>query len=333
MKETAYNQINPLIRIKETELLSPAQYEQLLNAESINELRDILKNTVYGEYLREDFEDNFEYIYSKEQGKLFEWFYQMAPEPEIISIYTSRFTFHNLKVLTKAEITGQNLDHLFVEDGHYSLATVKSAIHTRMSSELPEAYMEAVREVLDYLEESTVLQAIDIIYDRSFLTYQRQLAEKLGYEDVVKEITSFIDLTNISTAARAIVQGQTETFLSTVLSSSGSIPKTEFLPYAGQTLEAFTAFAVSTKYGEILSALVDSETHQLNLVAFEKVKDDYLTNIFNRSNVVAFGPLPLLSYLNAKEVEWKNLRMLVVGKKNQFPIEQLKERMRSVNGS
>lgn len=333
MKETAYNQINPLIRIKETELLSPAQYEQLLNAESINGLRDILKNTVYGEYLREDFEDNFEYIYSKEQGKLFEWFYQMAPEPEIISIYTSRFTFHNLKVLTKAEVTGQNLDHLFVEDGHYSLATLKSAIHTRMSSELPEVYMTAVREVLDYLEESSVLQAIDIIYDRSFLTYQRQLAEQLVYEDVVNEITSFIDLTNISTAARGIVQGQTETFLSTVLSSSGNIPKAEYLPYAGQNLEAFTTFAISTKYGEILTPLIDSETHTLDLVAFEKIKDDYLTKIFDKANVVAFGPLPLLSYLNAKEVEWKNLRLLVVGKKNHFPVEQLKERMRSVNGS
>ncbi|MGC6767845.1 V-type ATPase subunit [Enterococcus sp. LJL51] len=333
MKETAYNQINPLIRLKETELLTAGQYDQLLAAESIDDMRDLLKNTVYGNYLQEDFEDNFEYIYSKEQGKLYEWLYQMAPEPEIISIYTSRFTFHNLKVLTKAEVTGQNLDHLFVEDGRYTLEAVKSAIHTRVSSELPEILMEAIREVLNYLEESTVLQAIDIIYDRTFLTFQRQLAEKLGYADVLAEVMSFIDLTNISIMARGIVQKQTETFLSTVLSSSGSIPKSDYLPYAESTLEVFSTFAAATKYGDILTPLIDSETHELDLVAFERVKDDYLTNIFNKSNVVAFGPLPLLSYLNAKEVEWKNLRLLVVGKKNHFPAEQLKERMRSVNGS
>lgn len=333
MKDTVYNQINPLIRLKETELLSPAQYEQLLNAADVNELREILRNTVYGEYLREDFEDNFEYIYSKEQGKLYAWLYDMAPEPEIISIYTSRFTFHNLKVLTKAEISGQNLDHLFVEDGRYSLTTMKSAIRTRMSSELPEFLMDAIREVLDYLDGSTVLQAIDIIYDRTFLTFQRQLAEQLGYKDVIDEITSFIDLTNISIMARGIVQQQNETFLSTVLSSSGSIAKAEYLRYAGETLETFTSFVLLTKYGDILLGLIDPEKKELDLVAFEKVKDDYLTNIFSKANIMAFGPLPLLSYLNAKEIEWKNLRLLVVGKKNNFPVEQLKERMRSVNVS
>lgn len=333
MKETAYNQINPLIRLKEMELLTAAQYEQLLNAADMGELRDILRNTVYGEYLRTDFEENFEYIYSKEQGKLFEWLYQMAPEPEIITIYTSRFTFHNLKVLTKAEVTNQNLDHLFIEDGRYSLSTVKSAVHTRMSSELPEPLMNAVREVFDYLQESTMLQAIDIIYDRLFLTFQKQLADQLNYPDILTEITAFIDLTNIGVMGRGIIQGQTKTFLSTVLSSSGSIEKKEYLPYAEDTFEAFTSFVLSTKYGDMLSPLVDAETKGLDLTAFEKMKDDYLTGLFEKSNVTAFGPLPLLAYLNAKEVEWKNLRLLVVGKKNNFPAEQLKERMRTVNGT
>lgn len=333
MKETAYNQINPLIRLKETELLTASQYEQLLNAADMEEFRDILKNTVYGEYLRIDFEENFEYIYSKEQGKLFEWLYQMAPEPEIIAIYTSRFTFHNLKVLTKAEATNQNLDHLFVEDGRYSLSTIKSAVHTKVSSELPEELMNAIREVFDYLQESTMLQAIDIIYDRLFLTFQKQLADKLGYPDIISEVASFIDLTNIAVMGRGIIQGQTKTFLSTVLSSSGSINKQEYLPYAEESFETYTSFILSTKYGGMLSSIVNPETHVLDLTAFEKMKDDYLSNLFDKGSVTAFGPLPLLAYLNAKEVEWKNLRLLVVGKKNHFPAEQLRERMRTIHGS
>ncbi|MCB5955240.1 V-type ATPase subunit [Enterococcus sp. CWB-B31] len=333
MKETAYNQINPLIRLKEMELLTASQYEQLLKAADMEELRDILRNTVYGEYLKTDFEENFEYIYSKEQGKLFEWLYQMAPEPEIIAIYTSRFTFHNLKVLTKAEVTNQHLDHLFIEDGRYSLSTMKSAVHTKMSSELPEELLSTIREVFDYLQESTLLQAIDVIYDRLFLTFQKQLADKLGYPDIIAEVTAFIDLTNIAVMARGIIQRQTRTFLSTILSSSGSIAKQDHLPYAKESLEAYTSFILSTKYGDMLSSIVNPETHVLDLTAFEKKKDDYLTNLFVKGRVTAFGPLPLLAYLNAKEVEWKNLRLLVVGKKNHFPTERLKERMRIVHGS
>lgn len=50
-----------------------------------------------------------------------------------------RYTFHNLKVLTKAEMTNQNLDHLYIDDGFYSLETLKDAIHTQVSNELLKA--------------------------------------------------------------------------------------------------------------------------------------------------------------------------------------------------
>lgn len=333
MKETAYNQINPLIRLKETELLTIPQYEQLLQATTIDGVKDILKNTVYGPHLRNDFEENFEYIYSKEQGELYEWLYEMAPESEVVSIYTSRFTFHNLKVLTKAEVTGNNFDHLFISDGRYSLETMKSAIHTKMSTELTEPIMQAICEVMDYLEESSLLQAIDIIYDRTYLTYQRQLADKLGYQDILEEVTSFIDLTNISIMARGIVQGQTENFLSTVLSSSGSIPKNTFLNFTEQSLVSFTEFLLTTKYSYTLMPIISQDSKEINLVAFEKIKDDYLTGMYDKARVVAFGPLPLLAFLNAKEVEWKNLRLILIGKRSGFSVEQVRERMRLTDGA
>ncbi|MGX7262384.1 V-type ATPase subunit [Enterococcus crotali] len=332
MKETAYNQINPLIRLKETELLSNAQYEQLLNAKNTEELKDILKNTVYGAYMTADFTERFEYIYSKEKGRLYEWLYEMAPEPEVITIYTSRITFHNLKVLTKAELTGKELDYLFIDDGRYSIETLKSAIRTRLSTELPEALMSAILEVLDYFQESSMLQAIDIIYDRNFLTFQRQLAEKIGDQDIKAEVIAFIDLTNISTMARGIIQGQHENFLSTVLSSSGNISKEQFLEYTDQSLAVFTEFVLGTSYGTLLAPIVSAETKELDLVAFEKVKDNYLTSLYDKAKIMAFGPLPLLAFLNAKEVEWKNLRLILVSKRSDFPIEVIRERMRVTDG-
>lgn len=328
MKDTAYNQINPLIRLKETELLSSAQYEQLLNAKSSEELKDNLKNTVYGPYMTADFAEKFEYIYSKEKGKLYEWLYEMAPEPEVITIYTSRDTFHNLKVLTKAELTGKNLDYLFIHDGRYSIETLKSAIRTRVSTELPKELMKAILEVLDYFQESSTLQAIDIIYDRNFLTFQRQLAETLGNKDIIAEVTAFIDLTNISTMARGIIQGQHENFLSTVLSSAGNIPKEQFLAYTEQPLSAFTNFVLNTNYGGLFGSNVSTDTKELDLVAFEKVKDNYLTSLYTKAKIMAFGPLPLLAFLNAKEVEWKNLRLILVSKRSNFPVEVVRERMR-----
>lgn len=50
--------------------------------------------------------------------------------------------------MTKAERTGKDFDYLYLEDGRYSLNTVKSAIHTKNSSELEPALLEVIRDVL-----------------------------------------------------------------------------------------------------------------------------------------------------------------------------------------
>lgn len=331
MKISAYNQLNPLIRIKETELLSSSQYEQLLNAKNFEEIERVFRNTTYASYMTDDFLNHFDRILGVERGRFYEWLYDLAPEPEIISIYTSRFTFHNLKVLTKAHVSKQNLDHLFIFDGCYSIETLKSAIQTKKSSELNQFLMDAIIEVLEYLKESTEYQAIDIIYDRLFLTYQRQLAEKLTYPEVLEEVKAFIDLTNISTMARAIIQNQHRSFVSTVLSSSGTIPKEELMNYSDQNLVQFSQFLLKTKYNSLLVSIMDNETQTVNLIEFERIKDEYLAKKFDKYTVVAFGPLPLLALLHAKELEWKNIRLLLVGKRNDFPIEQLRERMRQIN--
>lgn len=331
MKTSAYNQLNPLIRIKEMELLSKAQYEQLLTAKTVEEIERLFRNTIYAPYIKEGFLDHFDPILGEERGRFYEWLYDLAPEPEIISIYTSRFTFHNLKVLTKAHVSNQNLDHLFIFDGCYSIEILKSAIQTKKSSELAPLLLEAVIEVFDYLKEAKDYQAIDIIYDRLFLSYQRQLAEKLNYPEVLEEVEAFIDLTNISTMARGIIQRQHRSFLSAVLSSSGTIPKKDLMNYTDKTLVQFSQYLLMTKYSSLIATSLNAETQALDLIGFERRKDEYLAKKFEKYTVVAFGPLPLLALLHAKELEWKNIRLLLVGKRNNFPVEQLQERIRLTN--
>jgi V/A-type H+-transporting ATPase subunit C len=45
-----------------------------------------------------------------------------------------------------------------------------------------------------------------------------------------------------------------------------------------------------------------------------------------------FGPMPILAYIYAKENEVKNLRLILVGKENNLPIKEIRERMRIIYG-
>lgn len=323
-----YHELNPLIRGRELELLTNETFERMIQADSVEAVGEILKNTVYQPYIYEGFENDFEQNLLKEQSSVFKWLKEAAPEPEIVWIYTMRYTFHNLKVLTKAEMTGQNLDHLYIDDGFYSLETIKDAIHTQTSAELPERVMNSIHEVHDYCEESSILQGIDVIYDRHFLTEQRRLGEQLGYQELLDEIISFIDLTNITTMARGILQKRTYGFMTTVLSSSGSIEKSEFLNFAEKDMASYTSFLETTAYADFLKPVIHDGT--LDLVRLEQMKDDYLSAQYQAAQTQAFGPLPLLAFLNAKEIESKNLRLLIIGKRSQFQPEAIRERVRQV---
>ncbi|WP_159723738.1 V-type ATPase subunit [Enterococcus sp. CSURQ0835] len=326
MKSFSYHELNPLIRLKEMELLPAEMWERLINARDLKEVKELLQPTVYGEFLTADFAEDFEAALAKKQEHTIAELVTLAPEPEVVWIYTMRFTFHNLKALTKAELLNETFDELFIPDGFYSLEQIKSAVKTGQGSGLPESILTSIQEVKEHFEESDQLQGIDIIYDRTFLRCQKQVSDALGYPELAAEVASFIDLTNVIMLGRGIKQKRSRAFMSTVLSSSGTLAKAELLDYAEEPLEAFSTFVLTTPYGEIIAPAIT--TGDLDLALLEKVRDDHLTQLFEAAQVQAFGPLPLLAYLNAQDNEIKNLRLITVGKRIGLAPERLRERMR-----
>ena len=330
MSQPMYHQLNPLIRLKENELLTPEVFQQLIEASDFKQLEAILAGTVYGTYLEENFAKNFEKSLNQELLTTFSQLAEAAPNPDLIWIYTMRYTFHNLKVLTKAYYTKNNYDELYLPDGIYSAEELKGAVETGKSSVLPQSLLKSILEVREYMAESNIMQGIDVIYDRQFLTEQRRLADELDYPALTKEIISFIDLTNLTTALRCLEQKRTQGFMSTVLSSSGSIPKDTLMSFAEKGLPAFIDFLLASNYGDLLAPVFEGE--EIDYARLDLLKDDYLSSLFDGAQTIAFGPLPLLAFLNNKDIEVKNLRLILVGKRSGFTKEQIKERMRMTYG-
>lgn len=322
-----YHRLNPLIRAKELELLSSDMFEKLIQAKDITEVGELLKTTSYGALVYPGFEHHFNEEMEKEQAKLFTWLVELAPEKEVVWIYTMRFTFHNLKILTKGDYLAQAYEHLFVPDGFYSIQELKEVICTGKSEVLPAEIIASVQEVRDYLQESTVLQGIDVIYDRHFLETQRVVGEKLGYTELLQEINHFIDLTNIILLVRGLYQGQSQAFMSSVLSDAGELSKEDLLEFVGKDISEFCEFLKTSVYREELRSILQEET--LDPALLERFKDNYLTDLYQMAQTQAFGPLPLLAFLNAKEVERKNLQLIVTAKRSKIAEERIRKRVRN----
>lgn len=328
MGKELYHQLNPLIRLKETELLTKDIFQQLIDAEDFNKIVSILAGTNYRKYLEDDFGENFEKALNQELLTTFQELAEAAPDPRFVWIYTMRYTFHNLKVLTKAFYVGADYDYLYLPDGLYELTALKQGIETGKATDLSEGILASIQEVKAYMEESRVLQGIDVIYDRRFLTEQRHLGEILGDQQLLSEIIAFIDLTNIITALRCVDQERSQAFMSTVLSSSGSIPKETWMSFSEKEPRLLREFILSSEYGELVAPVFEGE--EVDYALLDLIKDNYLTGFFDKAQTTAFGPLPLLAYLNAKDIEVKNLRLILVGKHSGFTKEQMQERMRKI---
>ncbi len=331
MKQMTYHELNPLIRLKEMELLTTEQMTKMLESVDLKELEELLRGTIYGSYLTVDFFEDFEKALSQAQSDLLMELVPLVPDQNVIWIYTMRSTFHNLKALLKAELLNQNFDELYIFDGFYSLEKIKTAIRNGQATGVPASILESIREVREHFEESNSLQGIDIILDRNYLACQREIADRIGEPELVAEVISFIDFTNILMTARGIKQNRTRNFMSTVLSSRGSIPKVELLSYIETSLEQLTAYLCSTVYSEIIIPIVQENT--LDLTELERVCDDYLTELYEIAQTQAFGPLPVLALLNAKSIEVKNLRLIITGKQVGLSKEQIRERMRVTYGT
>lgn len=328
--KNSYHTVNPIIRLKENELLTKDQFDQLIQANSFKKIAEILTPTVYGKYLKENFQYDFEQSLNQELVQTYEELIEIVPYPELVWLYTMRFTFHNLKIITKGEKIKENYDYLFIPDGFYTIEDLRSAIQTGESNILPKSLVQCIQEVREYFEESKILQGIDVIYDRYYYREQRRIAEQLHDEELLKEVVQSIDLLNITTTARCIIQKRTYAFMSTVVSSMGSLEKEELLAFAEQPLSAFIDYLKESKYGELLSSALTDQT--IDFAKVNILKDNYSTESLQIAQTQAFGPLPLIAFLNGKDVEVTNLRLIIVGKRSGFSEEAIRERMRALYG-
>ncbi|MBO6349726.1 V-type ATPase subunit [Enterococcus casseliflavus] len=321
-----YHQLNPIIRLKEMTLLKPQEVEQMIAAKGFAEVEAVLQQTHYQRYLKPDFHERFETYLDEELLKTIKELAELVPDQEILRLYMMPFTFHNLKVLTKESVTGKDYDHLLIEDGFYTIDECRTAIKTGTSEVLPEKIVTTIQEVREYLEGGAVLQGIDIIYDRRYLHEQRRLADEIKIPELQEAVIKMIDLTNITIAARCVLQKRSRSFMEAVLVSVGSIPKEEFLAFADAFYSDFLAFLLESDYQEVLRPLIHEQV--IDFAGLALLQDNLITESYGQAQTDALGPLPLLAFLNAKVLELQNLRLLLVGKRSGFTEEQLRERMR-----
>lgn len=333
IKDIDYKAINTLIRTYELKLLQKDDFERLLKADDLKATLDTLKATDY-EFDQEELlqTKQFNEMLMTHLADVYRELYEVAPQPQLLDLFTLRYTYHNLKVLLKDLFLESNRETLLIPIGSLSVDQLKTLVSSGESDNAHPLMVEAVRLAKEDFDERQLIEAVTVYMDTYYLRHLRAISDDLQNEDISAITDTLIDLYNLTTLVRSLNQGKPRSHLHALLSSSGTISKQDLIDDSiNGAVSVLKKYYSSKVYGSKLEVVI--EDNKINTLKLDKIMDELISEIVSEGIYQAFGPMPLLGYIYAKETEITNLRLLLVGKDNQIDETILRERMRTIYGA
>ncbi|QII83188.1 V-type ATPase subunit [Jeotgalibaca arthritidis] len=333
MKDIDYKAINTLIRTYELKLLQKDDFERLLKADDLKATLDTLKATDY-EFDQEELlqTKQFNEMLMAHLADVYREMYEVAPQPQLLDLFTLRYTYHNLKVLLKDLFLESNQETLLIPIGSLSVDQLKTLVSSGKNDNAHPLMVEAVRLTKEDFEERQLIEAVTVYMDTYYLRHLRAISDDLQNEDISAITDILIDLYNLTTLVRSLNQGKPRSHLHALLSSSGTVSKQDLIDDSiNGAVSVLKKYYSSKVYGSKLEVVI--EDNKINTLKLDKIMDELISEIVSEGIYQAFGPMPLLGYIYAKETEITNLRLLLVGKDNQIDETILRERMRTIYGA
>lgn len=154
-----------------------------------------------------------------------------------------------------------------------------------------------------------------------------ELAKKCKNIFLTNFLRHFIDLANIKIFLRIINLGRPKDTLAKMLFKGGYIGRDKFLELHDESLHIFISNFRYTDYAEVVREGTEYFQRQNSFLRLERKVDGYLIDFLKKAKYITFGPEPILAYYLAKENEIKLIRLVIIGRLNDLPKEEILERL------
>ncbi len=318
-------------RVLEKKLLGQLTIDKMVDAKDLGEVLRTLGDTEYASAVSaaEKGED-YEQILAFELKRTYDLMREITPRDEVVDLMALKYDYHNLKVMLKEHVMKSDLSEIYIPVGTLDFNKIKTMFKAEQMRDIQPEFKAAIEEILKDYEENEDPQRIDILADRHYYKHLYRMADKTEIDLFKAYVKDSIDFLNVSAAIRLKKQEKDLRFFNEVILINGNIERDDILLTMNESIDVMmNKFRYARISKELLKGLAAyQETGRLS--AFEKNMDNYLINLNKDSKSVTFGPEPLFSYLVAKEMELKILRIIMVSKMNNISPEATRERLRDL---
>ena len=326
MDKSKFIQSSTRLRVLEKEFLKSENFIRISETETLEDALRSLSDTVYNKYINKlSSPTEYEYILKEELTNFYDELFDISPSKIPVKLLTLKYFYHNLKVLIKEDIGKKDLKELYMNIGDFDLKEYKDAL---LKGSKKNKYFELITRVEELYEEKKDPQLIDIYLDNAYFTELLELAKESKVDLFIKYAKNLIDFTNIRTLLRAKKQEKSVEFLRSIIIEGGNVREETYFDLLNRDISSDTdAFKKLEIYKYIKEAL-DSFKERGNLSDFEREMDNYFIDLIKDVKYITYGPEVVFANALAKEMEIKNLRIILVSKLNGLDSEFIREKLR-----
>lgn len=329
MGEKLYLDVIPKIRVYEKKLFDNVKYNRMIELENEQEVFKFLSESSYSENISQEITiSNYEKVFSAEFQNLFKNLKNVFDDESLINIFLKKYVYNNLKLMIKAKFLNIDLGDVLFEIDGFDNEHVFSSIKNDDFKALPNEISKLVSLVCKDFEEHKNPQNIDVIIDKEMFERLIEDAKKIGDNFLIRYIENLIDVFNVKTLFRAKNLNLDKKFFDKVIAYGGNIPvgrlKSMFVEPRESLINDFSTFTIY-KY---IKEGIDVYSNNGTLSVLDKQLDDYTMDFLKSAKIITTGLAPIIGYINAKENEIKNMRIILVGKINKVDSDSIKRRLR-----
>ncbi|MHC4104585.1 MAG: V-type ATPase subunit [Planctomycetota bacterium] len=315
------------VRVLETQMLSPATFLDIANAESFQAAADLLSGS---EYALPQGGRNFAEVEDTlllRRTEVRELFSVLMIDQPIIELFRTRDDFANLRLAVRRTLTEKPLGTDYSTDGN-----VPPELFEQMFSEeseldksvFPDYVQQAVEQaVLAYYQNKDIRQ-VDYAIDRYQAEYNMNMAQQLDSIFLLGLFRIQNDLTNIRTMLRLKF---TESEQRNVFLKGGFVELERFIHNLELGYEALGPLFFVTPYHRIVEAGANYLASNKSFLKAEQQCDEFLAGFLKSTIQITVGPQPIIAFLLMKENEIRKVRLILTAKKNHLDTKLILDRI------
>jgi len=254
-----------------------------------------------------------------------------SSDSHLIDLLFLKNDFENLKKSIKKHFSLHhelNFDLNYTENSLVNSDIMHEIIKNKNFHKLPIELTGIAKVALEMKSKGLSNFYIDNTIDAVYLKTVLETARKKENSFLEYYFKNYVDLHNISTTLRLKKSMPDIGDLQSFFISYGSLNFSDFQFLFQAKLEDYVDFLSRKPYGEMIKESVTDILKTKSFLLYEKLKDNYLLSIAQKTKIVRNSIDSIIGYFFGKQNEIRNVHLILSSKKNNLDKETIKKRVR-----